>query len=310
MNEALPLKYRPQKLSEIAGNKAAVEAVSLFLGREDRPRAYLFAGPSGCGKTTLVRIMAKELGCKSTDFHEYNASNTRGIDTARKIASSCQYAPLGKGVKVYLLDEVHQLTKDAQNSLLKTLEDGPKHAYFMLATTNPERLIKAIHTRCSVVQVSLLTTKDMTKLLNSVCKKEEVELPKETIQAIVKAAEGSPREGLKLLDTVIDIEDDELALEAINSFTASDVTVKGICDLLMKKGNKAARWKELASILKSVESDAESLRRGVLGYLGAVLLNKGDMKIADKMEFFKENFFDSGKSGMIQACYYAIFLEE
>lgn len=309
--QSLPLKYRPQTLEDVAGNTAAVEAVRTFIKRKDRPRSFLFAGPSGCGKTTLVRIMAKELGCHHNDFFEYNASNTRGIDTVREISSNCRLSPLRKGsTKVYLLDEAHQLTKDASNALLKILEDGPSHAYFMLATTNPERLLRAIQTRCSVISVAPLTSKDMTKLIKKICSAEEVEFPSEVIQAVVTAADGSPREGLKLLDTIIDIEDDETALSMVQSFVASEANVKEICQILMQNGNKAKRWKQLAPMLKAIQSEAESLRRGILGYLGAVLLNKGDMKLADKMEFFKDNLYDSGKAGLIQACFYAVFLEE
>jgi hypothetical protein len=97
----------------------------------------------------------------------------------------------------------------------------------------------------------------------------------------------------------------------INSFITSEVTVANVCKILMNRGNKKVRWKEMSSLIRGVEpSQAENLRRGVLGYLGAVLLNNGSIEIADKMEFFKDNYYDSGKAGLIQSCFYAINLEE
>ena len=137
----LPIKYRPQYFDEVAGNKDAVAQCEAILKRSlaTIPRSWLFTGPSGTGKTTLARILRYELDCSDADFHEFNTSNTRGIDTIREITSKARLSPMDGKIQVYLLDECHQLTKDAQNALLKALEDTPKHTFFMLCTTNPEK---------------------------------------------------------------------------------------------------------------------------------------------------------------------------
>lgn len=217
-NGPLHIKYRPQTWEEIRGNEEVVEALkSLFSSRpvEERPHVFLLKGPSGCGKTTIARIIKKELGCSDLYFFEINAADARGIDSIRQMISDCRFLPWIGSTKVYVLDEVHQMTKEAQNALLKILEDTPQHVYFILCTTEPKKIISTIKTRCSTYQVSPLPASLIRDLLVWVCNEERKEVPNEVLNAISQTCEGSPRQALVSLDQVIDIDDLIKALKII-----------------------------------------------------------------------------------------------
>ena len=172
----LHLAYRPKNFDEIFGNTAVIESLkSIFSRKSDFSHAMLFQGPSGCGKTTLARIVKDLLGCKGSDYTEINASNNRGIDTARLIVDNMKYRPMipGSKCRVYLLDECHQITGDAANALLKALEDTPAHVYFLLCTTNPGKLLQTIRNRCMIFEVQSLTDDQLVELLKWVLDCEE-----------------------------------------------------------------------------------------------------------------------------------------
>jgi len=148
-------KYRPSTFDDIVGNSVTIQALKKSVeGRKNH--VFLFTGPSGCGKTTLSRIVAKELGAKGSDFRELDSADFRGIDTIRNLRKTIGYHPLESKVVVYLLDEVHKLTGDAQNAMLKMLEETPEHVYFILATTDPQKLLGTIKGRCSIYTVEAL----------------------------------------------------------------------------------------------------------------------------------------------------------
>jgi len=299
-------KYRPSNFSEFIGNDSVVKSLlSLFSRTEGQPRTFLFQGPSGCGKTTIARIMKSYLECSDEDFHEYNASNTRGIDTIREIRSTAEYKPwLGK-VKIYLLDECHQLTKDAQSAVLKLLEDTPEHVRFILCTTDPEKLLKTIRTRCTTFQVSALPKRIILQLLRSICEQEKIPIDgdfSKVLEEIARVSEGLPRKALVLLDQVVDLNDEE-ALKAIEKTTMNESTTLELCQLLIDSVPK--KWERVAIILKGLDVEPETVRYSILGYLGVVLLNKGDLRVAQMISIFSESFMYSGKAGLIAACYLA-----
>ncbi len=125
-------KHRPKEFKKMVGNVSTVQTLVNMIKRDTLPHTILFHGPSGCGKTTLARILKNQLDCSDVDFKELNCSDHRGVDTIREITRTMNMAPTGGKVRIWLLDEVHQMTKDAQNAALKIFEDTPNHVYFLL----------------------------------------------------------------------------------------------------------------------------------------------------------------------------------
>lgn len=305
----LHLDKRPSTLEEVIGNDGVKESLQSVFGREDKPRAVLFIGPSGCGKTTLARIAAKMIGCHDNDIQEYNSANTRGIDTIREMNQNAQYSPMAGKVKVYIIDEVHKLTNDAMNAMLKLLEDTPKHCTFLLCTTDPEKLIKAIRTRCMTFEVKSLAPMQVTKLVERTIISEGIALAdfsKEVIKAIVKAADGCPRQAMIFLDSVIDIEDETTALKAILNATATETASIDICRLLLE--TRKNRWLDMKFHLKGLDEDAEKMRYAILGYMAACMVSEkggNEEHISQVIDCFTESFMYSGKAGLYNACYTA-----
>lgn len=301
MSKPLQIKHRPEYLNDIFGNKETVSMVSSILNREinEMPHAWLFTGDSGQGKTTISRIIKEELGCSDIDFHEFNSSDTRGIDTIREIQQVSKLAPSDGEVKVYLLDEVHQITGAAQEAMLKMLEDAPDNVFFFLATTNPEKLKKTLKSRCTTIQMNSLNTRDMGKLLDTISQKENYDFESNIRKTIIECSEGSPRIAVKLLDSIIGIENKEEAIQVIKNSTVSETSIIDLCRALLKNES----WKVIADIIKGLEIEPESARRAILGYFSKVLLDTGSMDVARIMECFENNFFDSGKAGLILASF-------
>ncbi len=174
MREELYKKYRPKTLAGVVGNETTVNLLRNMLEKGTIPHTILLQGASGCGKTTLARILQRSLECSEIDFIELNCSDFRGVDTIRDIAKQMHFSPTGGKCRIWLLDEVHQMTKDAQNAALKILEDTPSHVYFLLCTTDPQKLISTIRNRCCQLSVEHLSEASLRMLIDRVLKKEEV----------------------------------------------------------------------------------------------------------------------------------------
>jgi Holliday junction resolvasome RuvABC ATP-dependent DNA helicase subunit len=217
----LPKKYRPRTWDEIWGNEEVVEGLRSVFSKppERRPHVFLLVGRSGCGKTTIARIINKELGCSDVEYSEINAADKRGIDCIRDIILDCGFLPLFGEVKLFVLDEVHELTTEAQNALLKVLEDTPEHVYFVLCTTEPGKIIETIKTRCTTYHVNPLQPSIIRDRLDWVCKEERKKVQDELLESISKVCNGSPRLALVLLDQIKDIDDAKLALKIVTHST-------------------------------------------------------------------------------------------
>lgn len=296
-------KYRPRTFDKVVGNEGTVASLKNMLARKTLPRSILFHGPSGCGKTTLARILVRELGCESLDVVEMNSSSFRGIDTVRDICRNMNLAPTGP-CRVWLIDECHKWTNDAQNAALKMLEDTPSHVYFFLCTTNPEKLIKAIRTRCCEMPVRLLSYQELESLAGHVAKKEGIDLSKDTLDSIVASAQGSARMLLVLLDKIANLDEAQRA-EAIAQQLEEENEAIDLCRALIKR----APWKTVADILKNIKAEPESTRRAVLGYARSVLLSKAETQAYMVLQAFEGHFYDSGDAGLARACYESIMVE-
>jgi len=225
MSLVLYRKYRPQKFSEFIGQEHIVKTLTNAISGEMISHAYLFAGPRGSGKTTLARLLAKAVNCqnrkkgesepcnkcsscleimegRSMDLMEIDAASHRGIDDARELIDGIRFMPTKSKYKVFIIDESHQLTREAANALLKTLEEPPAHAIFILATTEIHKMIPTIVSRCQRFDFRRLTLPEIMKKLERITEKEKVKIEKPALEQIALNSEGSFRDAESLLDQV------------------------------------------------------------------------------------------------------------
>jgi DNA polymerase III delta prime subunit len=300
---SLAVDYRPKNFEEVMGNESTVKALQAMLGREKAqiPHAFMFNGPSGCGKTTLGRIVAGELGCKGQDYYELDTADFRGIDTVRDIRTKMRYSPTEGTSRVFLLDECHKLTNDAQNALLKALEDAPAHVYFILATTDPQKLLPTIRGRCVPFDVQPLTEKHMLILLKEIAEEEGKEVRGEVLEQIVDNCLGSPRNALQILEKVIDLDPREQRRAALRVAEEQNAVID-LCRLLMK--TPRPNWLDVARVLQGLaEAELETIRLAVLGYCASVLLKGDNPQAYLIMDSFREPWYNNGRSGLVLAAY-------
>lgn len=293
-------KHRPKELSELRGNEDLVQSLPKLLSNpKTMPHSFLLTGGTGCGKTTVGRIIGNFLEVKEIDFQEINSSDFRGIDTIRSIINNAQYKPVESKYRVFLLDECHKLSNDAQNALLKVLEDTPQHVIFILCTTDADKLISAIKGRCITYHLQPLNEKEMKILLKKVARAEGESIEPEILEQILMDAQGHSRNALQILEKVLATEP-ENRLKAAKQHAAEVNQSIELCRALIGKGD----WKEIKVILSGLTGqDAESIRRQVLGYANAVLLKGGNPKAGLVLECFIEPFYNTGFPGLTYACY-------
>lgn len=303
MTTELYKTYRPSSLKRIMGQPDAVRTLEGLISKNKIPHFILFAGPSGCGKTTLARILKKHLKCGDQDFAEINCADLRGIDTVRDIRSRMGLAPINGDCRIWLIDEAHQLTTQAQDAFLKILEDTPEHVYFMMATTDPNKLKPTVRTRATTVTVKAMAPVAQKAMIEAILTKEDKTLTEEVIEKIVETAEGSARKALVILNAIINIDDET---EQLNAIASTDVTRDAI-EIARKLLDNRTKWPEMARLLKSVDDDPESIRWLILSYMSNVLLSGKAMQRAYAcLNAFRDNFYDSKKAGLVAACYEVI----
>lgn len=297
---SLYLKHRPTAWKEVRGNKEVVSTLSSMVkDRETCPHSFLLHGPTGCGKTTLARITAAELGCRGGDVKEVDSADFRGIDTVREIRKQSQFIPLEGDCRVWIVDECHKMTNDAQNALLKILEDTPQHVYFILCTTEPQKLLKTIRGRCIELQVSPLSDSLMRRLLISIARKEDQEVEEEVIVQIIQDSTGLVRNAIQILDQVLRVEPEQRIETAKRAAEQVSESIE-LCRALIK----GAGWTEVRKILTGLkDEDPEGIRRVLLGYSKSVLLNKEDNRAALIIEELYEPLYNIGFPGLVYACY-------
>ena len=300
MTEPLHIKYRPQEFSEFFGAKEIVESIKKNLGTL---HCYLFHGQRGCGKTTLARLIAHALEVDDFEIHEMDAASTRGIDDAKLLKSGVFRKPMKGKRKMYIIDECHKLTSDAQAVWLKTLEEPPEHAFFALCTTEVNKVLRTIRSRSAEYQIKPLSRRDVQELLDWVCKEEGIDIEAEIYKGIVDACEGIPREALVLLDKVKDLEP-RLALDLVERGGMEDHNVIELCRLLLF--GKKDKWPQARKMLQGIDEEPEKVRRSVLGYMNKVMLGEDHPSLAACIvEELMDNVYDSGQAGLALAVYRA-----
>src|SRR6056300_1541857 len=223
-NQALARKWRPKNFDSIVGQEFAIQAIKNSIQNERLHHAYLFSGTRGVGKTTIARILAKSLNCNTgitsspcgecsacteidegrfVDLIEVDAASKTKVDDTRELLDNVQYAPARGRFKVYLIDEVHMLSKSSFNALLKTLEEPPPHVKFLLATTDPQKLPVTVLSRCLQFNLKRLPVSLIEPRLEAVTGAESIEAEAKALATIARAADGSMRDGLSLLDQAI-----------------------------------------------------------------------------------------------------------
>lgn len=202
-NVALYRKYRPQTFADVRDQDHIVSVLEGAIKKETIPHAILFSGGRGTGKTTLARIFAKAIGVTETDIYEIDAASNRGIDDVRELREAVYTVPYESPFKVYIIDEVHMLTKEAFNALLKTLEEPPAHVVFILATTEEEKLLDTILSRCQVFRMRLPSRQVLATTVTEVANVEGFVLEKAAADLIAVAADGSFRDALGITQKVI-----------------------------------------------------------------------------------------------------------
>ena len=234
-------KYRPENFEEILGQKEIVDILKKTITDKNTTHAYLFSGDRGTGKTSTARIFAREIGCAPEDIYELDAASNRGIGEIREIRDSVDILPMSSEYKVYIIDEVHMLTKDAFNALLKTLEEPPKHIIFILATTEKEKILPTIISRCQVFEFKNPNLELLTELVLNVAKKEGREIDQDSAKFIAEKGKGSFRDTLSVLQKVISIFDKKIEFNKLKEIFGGSNTdfendfLKALSEKIKKK---------------------------------------------------------------------------
>lgn len=298
-------KYRPQKFSEVSGQAHIVQTLANALKMGKVAHAYLFNGPRGTGKTTIARILAKAVNCldeksfepcnkcaacvdindgRALDLIEIDAASNRGIDEVRELREGIKFAPIKLKYKFFIVDECHMLTKEAFNALLKTLEEPPAHAIFVLATTELHKVPDTIISRCQHFDFHKLTLEKIIDRLEQIAQKEKVKIERSALEIIAINAEGGMRDAESLLGQIMAIstisKDGKITMEEVRTFLGATDTnaVIEMVNYLSAKDTAAA----ISFINKLIDDgyDIEQFNKSLINYLRKVMLIKTDQALA------------------------------
>lgn len=248
METALYRKYRPQSFKEVKGQEHIVSVLETEAKTGKIAHAYLFSGSRGTGKTSVARIFAKALGVNSEDVYEIDAASNRGIDEVRAIRDAVHTYPYSSKYKVYIVDEVHMLTKEAWNAFLKTLEEPPEHVIFIMATTESHKLPDTVVSRCEPFAFKKPSHDTLVEAILKVAKAEKYEIEKKSAALIATLADGSFRDALSILQKAMhSSEDKKLSHEEVEKVLGAPrealvvQILEGVADGDAEKGIGAVR---------------------------------------------------------------------
>ena len=311
----LPLyrKYRPQTFKDLIGQENIVKALSNAINLNKISHAYLLCGPRGTGKTTTARIIAKSLNCaqgptlepcgkcpscldiaNSTpiDVIEIDAASNRKVEDARNILEKIQFVPVNGRFKIYIIDEVHMLTTEAFNTLLKTLEEPPENVIFILATTEPHKVLDTIISRCQRFDFRRITTDDIVSRLKYICEQEKIKITEDALFTIARSSQGGMRDSLALLDQISVLDADK----EITSDDVNEMLGRLSFDVLFELTNNilASNTQEALNILDKVYNKGNEpfqIVSNLIQYFRNLLIvkNCSDRKIAAELTQLAES---------------------
>ncbi len=310
---AIYRRYRPRKISEIAGQDSIVHIIQNAAKTNKLSHAYLFYGPRGCGKTSVARILAKLANCekinndtefryvgepcnecvrcveidagRSLDVIEIDAASNRGIDEIRDLKEGARLTPAYSAKKVFIIDEAHQLTKEASNALLKILEEPPAHVIFILATTEYDKLPATIISRTQRFSFKRAPIGKITERLAMIAKAEKININQEAIEVIASASEGSFRDAESLFEQVVSMEDEQITLVEAERILGKAGAVKTelLASKIIDKDLPGAL--ETLAMINTDGYNLPQLTKDLIHYLRRVLVVSYDAKMA---ELFKD----------------------
>ena len=295
--QVLARKYRPNSFDEVIGQDHVVQVIKNSIEQERVHQAFLFSGTRGVGKTTIARLLAKCLNCmssdsptsqpcnkcessvsiqqgKSMDFLEIDAASRTGVEHMRELLSSVHTSPSVSRFKIFLIDEVHMLSKGSFNALLKTLEEPPSHVIFLMATTDPEKVPKTVISRCLQLNLKTVSRDELQEHFKKICEKEGIKSDDESLSLVAKSAEGSVRDGLTLLDQAIAHGNGKLVADDVKKLlgTIDDSLIHELLDSITD-GRKEDAFKTLNDIEK-LNPDYEALLKDLISNIHEVSLHQ------------------------------------
>ena len=313
-------KYRPQLFSTVVGQSHITTTLKNAIRNKQLAHAFLFCGPRGVGKTTCARILAKAINCEnpaadgeacnschscvsfnegsSLNIHELDAASNNSVDDIRSLVDQVRFAPQPGKYKVYIIDEVHMLSSAAFNAFLKTLEEPPPYAIFILATTEKHKILPTILSRCQVFDFKRITNRDIMDHLLEICEKENIPADKSSLEIIAQKSEGCMRDALSIMDKMVSFSDGKL------SYTDTLENLNILDDGYYFKLLAAIREQQLSEALlifdeinrKGFEGDL--LLNGFAEFIRNLLIGKDEKaaRLLEVVEAFKTNYLEEAKN--------------
>ncbi len=301
MSEALYRKYRPAKFKDVVGQDHVVKVLEAEVSSGDISHAYLFAGTRGTGKTSVARIFAEAIGTSKNDIYEIDAASNTSVDDIRSLNESVFTLPFESKYKVYILDEVHMLSKSASNALLKTLEEPPTHVVFILATTETHKIPETVLSRCEVYTFKKPSIEVLKKVVVSTTKSEGYKMDDASAELISILGDGSFRDTLGIVQKVLAYSKDKSVSEEEVRLVTGAPAVELVHSVITSIGNKDLTL-GLSSIKKAVSQniDMSVFLKLILQTTRAVLLVRFGAENSVKDELSEKEFkfvSETGKNG-------------